>query len=111
MEVANLSDPARLTRVGLTQPQPRPGRGGWPAFQALGEQLHGEGWRGLLVPSAARPDSQVLVVFLAQATIPTELVPVTYTRIIEAPSHQLGCRPDPRTRTASLTTIRGLTVW
>lgn len=88
LEVANLSDPARLARVGLTQP--RPGRGGWPAFQAVGEQLHGEGWRGLLVPSAARPDSQVLVVFLVQATIPPELAADTYTRITEPPVPPTG---------------------
>jgi len=93
LEVANLSDSTRLTCVGLNRP--RPGRGGWPPFQAVGEQLHGEGWRGLLVPSAARPDSKVLVVFLAQATVPAELVPVDCTRITNPPSHPPGCRPEP----------------
>ncbi len=88
LEVANLSDPARLAHVGLTRPLP--GRGGWPGFQAVGEQLHEEGWRALVVPSAARPDSHVLVVFLVDGPIPVELVPVDYTRITEPPVPPTG---------------------
>jgi len=61
--VADLSDEARLARVGL--PVPRPGRRRWPAFQAVGEQLAAEGWDGLLAPSAARPAHAVLCLFRA----------------------------------------------
>lgn len=88
LEVADLSDPDRLARVGLTSP--RPGRRSWPYFQGVGEQLHGEGWRGLLAPSAARPDSRVLVVFLPDETIPAELVATGYTRIADPPAPPIG---------------------
>ena len=90
LEVADLSDPARLSRVGL--PPPQPGRRGWPAFQAVGEELHRRGWRGLLTPSAARPASQVLVVFLPHPTIPVEVVPIGYTRIAQPPPPPSGMR-------------------
>ncbi|MHB8294695.1 MAG: hypothetical protein ACYDH5_08750, partial [Acidimicrobiales bacterium] len=36
LEVADLSDAARLARAGLSVP--RPGRQGWPPYQAVGEQ-------------------------------------------------------------------------
>jgi RES domain-containing protein len=88
IEVADLSDPDRLARVGLARP--RPGRRNWPSCQAVGEQLHDEGWRGLLAPSAARPDSRVLVVFLPDATIPVQLVAVGHTRIAEPPAPPTG---------------------
>jgi RES domain-containing protein len=61
IEVADLSTPERLAAVGL--PQPEPSRGGWRAFQAVGEELWRAGWPGLLAPSAARPSSNVLCVF------------------------------------------------
>jgi hypothetical protein len=47
--------------VGL--PLPAPGRRSWPAFQRVGERLHGEGWLGLLAPSAALPTGRVLCLF------------------------------------------------
>jgi len=59
--VADLSDPARLGRVSLAVP--RPGRRGWPPYQRVGELLAGEGWAGLLAPSAARPEHFVLCLF------------------------------------------------
>lgn len=105
LEVANLSDPARLARVGLTQP--RPGRGGWPGVQAVREQLHEEGWPGLLVPSAARPDTHVLVVFLLHATIPAELAPANYTRITEPPAPPTGMQTS---RTGALKVARAARV-
>lgn len=61
LEVANLSDAARLERVGLALPAPT--RRTWPSFQDVGEALWREGWTGLLAPSAARPDHPVLCVF------------------------------------------------
>lgn len=60
--VADLADEDRLDRVGL--PLPSPGRRTWPAFQDVGEQLHAEGWAGLIAPSAARSASLVLCLFL-----------------------------------------------
>ncbi|MGH7698844.1 MAG: RES domain-containing protein [Acidimicrobiales bacterium] len=88
--VADLSDPDRLAGVGL--PPPRPGGRSWPAFQAVGEQLQRQGWRGLLAPSAARPASHVLVVFLPETRIPVELVAAGYTRVAEPPAPPTGMR-------------------
>jgi hypothetical protein len=62
MEVADLGDATRLTRVGLTRPVP--GRGGWKPFQEVGEALWREGWPGLVAPSAARPDGMILCLFI-----------------------------------------------
>lgn len=90
LRVADLSTPDRLARVGL--PQPRPGRRGWPAFQAVGEQLHRQGWSGILAASAARPASQVLVVFLPEPAIPAEFAPSGYTRVSEPPAPPTGMR-------------------
>jgi RES domain-containing protein len=60
-ELADLSNAARLARVGL--PVPRPGRRTWPAFQAVGEGLHRHGWSGLVAPSAARPGQRIVCLF------------------------------------------------
>ena len=62
LDVADLSDRDRLGRVGLEPPVP--GRRTWRPYQAVGEQLWREGWAGLLAPSAARPEGQVLCVFV-----------------------------------------------
>lgn len=62
LTIADLTTDERLVRVGLDRP--RPGRHGWPSFQAIGETLHREGWGGLLSPSAARPDGLVLCLFI-----------------------------------------------
>lgn len=59
--VADLSDAARLDRVGL--PPPRPGRRTWDAYQHVGEALAAEGWAGLMAPSAARPAHRIVCVF------------------------------------------------
>ena len=60
-EVADLSDADRLAAAGLDAP--RPVQRQWPAFQALGERLRAEGFRGVLAPSAARPRQHVLCLF------------------------------------------------
>ncbi|HEX5375893.1 MAG TPA: RES family NAD+ phosphorylase [Solirubrobacterales bacterium] len=51
-EIADLRSEAQLARVGLDIPMPR--RHEWPDFQAVGEQLHAGGLKGVLAPSAAR---------------------------------------------------------
>jgi hypothetical protein len=90
MEVADLSDRDRLARVNL--PPPRPGRGRWAAYQAVGEQLHREGWRGLLATSGARPTSLVLAVFVRDGVIPEDVVAVRARRITEPPPPPRGMR-------------------
>lgn len=73
LDVADLSDGSRLARVGLRLP--RPGRRGWPPFQDVGEELWKEGWRGLLAPSAARPDGFVLCLLLDEEDVsPAEAI-------------------------------------
>jgi hypothetical protein len=83
VEVADLSDPGRLAAVGL--PVPRPGRRGWPAFQAVGERLAAAGWPGLLAPSAARPDGFALCLFRARGGTVRGARPVPPPRRVEHP--------------------------
>lgn len=90
LEVADLSDPDRLARVGLGPP--RPGRRAWPAYQAVGEQLLGQGWRGLIAPSAARPTSLVTAIFLPDAGILEHLVPAGSRLVADAPVPPRGMR-------------------
>jgi hypothetical protein len=61
LRVADLGDDHRLARVGL--PPLTPSRSQWPAFQAVGEQLHRDGWPALVAASAARPQGRTLCVF------------------------------------------------
>ncbi len=91
LQVADLSDVTRLARVGL--PLSRPGRRSWPAFQAVGEELQDEGWRGLLAPSAARPASHVLAVFLSGTTLPPQLVTAGCTGVAQPPAPPRPSRP------------------
>ncbi len=65
--VADLSERPQLAEIGLSPP--RPLRREWPAFQAVGEQLYAEGWRGILAPSAARRDGRILCLFREEETI------------------------------------------
>ena len=65
--VADLSDAARLGRVGLNLPVP--GRKTWRPNQTVGEQLWREGWPGLLALSAARPIGRVLCLFVEDASV------------------------------------------
>lgn len=68
MQVADLSSKEKLAKVRLAPPLP--GRRQWPLFQRVGERLCREGWPGLLAASAARPDSQVLCLFLTKKSQP-----------------------------------------
>jgi RES domain-containing protein len=86
--VADLSDEARLARVGL--PVPRPGRKGWPPFQAVGERLAGDGWAGLLAPSAARPAHHVLCLFRDQDGTRADAEPVDSAPVAEPPPPPTG---------------------
>ena len=61
-DIANLTTPDRLARVGLRPPAPS--RKSWPSNQEVGETLWREGWHGLLALSAARPDGVVLCLFV-----------------------------------------------
>jgi RES domain-containing protein len=82
-ELADLSDPARLARVGLGVP--RPGRHGWPACQLVGETLAAEGWQGLIAPSAARPAHLVLCLFRAADGTVTGAAPLPPPRRVDQP--------------------------
>lgn len=66
-DVADLSTEEKLQQVGLEPP--RPNRSRWPAFQAVGETLHEEGWSALIAPSAARPEGRVLCIFRSERTV------------------------------------------
>ena len=90
LEVADLRTSHRRMRVGL--PEPLPGRRSWPLFQGVGEQLYSEGFAGLLAPSAARPQSVVLCVFLPTMTIPDTLRPLRPERIDHVPPPPTGMR-------------------
>ena len=90
MDVADLSDAARLARIGLSVP--RPGRRGWHPYQAVGEQLHGDGWRGLIAPSAARLASLVLAVFVPAGATPDDVVPIASTQVTDVPVPPTGMR-------------------
>jgi RES domain-containing protein len=90
LAVADLSTPERLARVGLAPPEPA--RGGWRPYQQVGEQLHREGWSGLLAPSAARPSSIVLCVFLT-AGLPEEVRAIRpHLTVAEPPAPPVGMR-------------------
>jgi RES domain-containing protein len=61
-DVADLSSADKLAAAGLAAP--RPGRRDWPSCQLASMALWQEGCRGVLAPSAARPESGlVLCVF------------------------------------------------
>jgi hypothetical protein len=83
VNVANLSTPARLARVGL--PVPKPGRRTWPRFQNIGHQLWMEGWAGVLAPSAARPEGKVLCLFRERAERIAGARPIGRGRRIDEP--------------------------
>jgi hypothetical protein len=89
LEVADLGDPARLARVGLTPPAP--GRRNWPPYQEVGETLWREGWPGLLAPSAARPSGLILCLFAATGLVRAN--PVAEPRVVtEPPAPPTGLR-------------------
>ncbi len=65
--IANLSTADRLAAAGLRAPEPDAAQ--WPAFQALGERLHADGWPGVLYSSAARPAAQAICLFRPERNI------------------------------------------
>jgi hypothetical protein len=88
--VADLTDDARLSRVGL--PPLRPARFQWPTFQPVGEQLWRDGWPALLSGSAARPPGRTLCVFRTARVIPgTQPLPPPDT-VTEPPVVPTGMR-------------------
>ena len=90
LAVADLSDAARLARVGLGPPTP--GRRSWPSYEAVSELLWRESWAGLIVPSAARPEGFVLCLFSTDAaSLPAEPVPPP-TTVAEPPAPPTGLR-------------------
>ena len=86
-EVADLGTSERLAAVGLGLP--RPARRTWEPFQAVGEALWEEGWRGILAPSAARPGSKVLCVF-AEEWPPDGCFPVGIEEVSDVPPPPVG---------------------
>jgi RES domain-containing protein len=89
--VADLSTPEKLDRVGLTIPPP--GRGSWPAYQAIGEQLHAEGWPALIAPSAARPESGLVLCCFRKGPLVDGLLPLPPPELYdEAPAPPQGLR-------------------
>jgi hypothetical protein len=87
---ANLSSVADLTSIetldalGLTSAEPT--RDQWPAFQDVGEQLHADGYEGLLYRSAARADGLCLCVFRAvTADVARRLEPIPPPRHVTTP--------------------------
>jgi RES domain-containing protein len=87
LEVADLSDVERLAAVGLEPPRPQ--RRSWPPYQHIGETLFDEGWRGLLAPSAARPDAVVLCIF-ENGWPPVGCLPLRAIEITHAPPPPTG---------------------
>jgi RES domain-containing protein len=67
VEVADLSTLDNLAAVGLSLPTP--GRRAWQDYQRVGERLSREHWKGLLAPSAARPEGKVLCLFRDERAI------------------------------------------
>lgn len=82
LRLADLSDPQRLARVAL--PVPKPSLQQWPAFQTVGEQIHAEGYDGILAASAARPDSAVICLFRATREV-AGAVPLPLPQRIDSP--------------------------
>jgi RES domain-containing protein len=64
-DIADLTGPGVLGRHGIRKLSPS--RRQWPRTQPIGEAYYGAGRRGLLAPSAAHVDGQVLVIFLPDA--------------------------------------------
>jgi hypothetical protein len=90
VEVADLSEPAQLARVGLDPPHP--GRRMWPPYQAVGETLWREQWGGLLAPSAARPSGLVLCLFVDEPAVLLAR-PIPPPRVVaEPPAPPIGLR-------------------
>jgi hypothetical protein len=88
--VADLTDDARLARVGLPPLQPTSRQ--WAAFQAVGERLHAEGWPALVSASAARPEGRTLCVFRVARELTGASPEPPPTRVAEPPVVPTGMR-------------------
>ena len=88
--VADLSDRDRLSAAGL-QP-PSPGRHGWARYQDAGERLFTQGCRGIIAPSAARPEGCVLCVFCPTGVPEGLHAPSPPRRVDEPPVPPRGLR-------------------
>lgn len=60
-DIADLTTAAALAEHGIAELYPT--RRQWPVTQRIGEAYYRAGCRGLLAPSAAHLDGQVLVIF------------------------------------------------
>lgn len=87
LTVADLSTPRRLAAVGLRPP--RPSRRDWSPYQAVGEALWRDDWRGVLAPSAARPTAQVICIF-CDAWPPAGCAPLRAIEIPQTPPPPIG---------------------
>ncbi|MHB1468542.1 MAG: RES family NAD+ phosphorylase [Solirubrobacteraceae bacterium] len=83
VNAADLTDPAALAALSL--PTAQPCRETWQDFQAVGEQLHAEGYEGLLYRSAARQDGVCLCVFRASADATASLEPLPPPQLVNRP--------------------------
>ncbi len=90
VEVADLSTEARLAAVGLRLPAPS--RREWSAYQRVGERISIEGWAGLLAPSAAHPNGQVLCLFRDLDGIRGAEPVAPPSRVAEPPPPPVGLR-------------------
>jgi len=82
-EVADLTSTATLTALEL--PNAQPTREQWPAFQRVGEQLHTDGFDGLLYRSAARPQGVCLCVFRSLQAAAPGLEPLPPPQRVDTP--------------------------
>lgn len=80
--VADLRAESQRKRVGL--PAIRPTRRQWPAFQAVGEGLHRDGWGALVSASAARPEGRTLCLFRT-ARVVAGATPIPPPQVINDP--------------------------
>lgn len=88
--IADLRSERALVRAGLGLPVP--GQRDWPAFQDVGLRLWGEGFRGVLAPSAARPAGRSLCLFIDHATIQGVRPVGRPRRISDPPAPPTGMR-------------------
>lgn len=89
-EVADLSTPQRLHKIGLELPTPY--RHEWFAYQRAGEQISMDGWKGLLAPSAARPSGQILCLFRSKRDVSGAKAVPPPRRIRDPPPPPTGLR-------------------
>jgi RES domain-containing protein len=87
LDLADLGSDERLAAVGLVAPQPS--SLSWEPFQLVGEALWREGWRGLLAPSAARPNAKIVCVF-AEEWPPSGCFPLGVDEILDVPVPPTG---------------------